>query len=281
MFKRKKKEVEEPNEEEKQEEVKEDGGKEEEVKVLSPILKYIFIGLVCFIVILIVGSASINFGVEPTFEIIGGVTAVLAVLLGISLKFDDKIAYVKKVVIVTTFIFIVNIIYVVIKWTGEKVYNDNTLWSPSIIAVLFFAVVLWLIHWFNGSNKKLIISTLFLLIALHFFVLTAIVNGDEQGVRIIFIVMFFGGLVLGWGADKSLKRFLVFNANPKNYPVGVYLFFGLHFALLVIIAVEIIALPITAISKWPLTNWQIVTACVSVPTALYVVYAVWGKKYME
>lgn len=252
----------------------------EEKKEFSPVIKYILIGVAVLITVVLGFWLSIEFGVNPPFEILGGAIAFGFLIWAVSNKFDDKIKFAKGVLIFVVVCLFANVFYLLSLWMGEKVYNDNSLWSPSVIAVLFFAVAIWFSHWFKGSSCKILITSLALLMANLFFVITAMVNGDEKGVRVMFITIFFSELVLAWGADKSLKKLIYFNMRKGLVPFPIYFIHGLHFIVLVGVAMEMIALPTIAIAKWPITSWQVVTAITSSLTAWYFIYAVWGRKYL-
>ncbi len=206
---------------------------DEENKFLT-IVKYIFIGLLILVGIGIVSWSSLKFGVEPTFELLGGGIAILFTILVASQKFQDKMKFAKGTLLFVGLAIILNILYLIALWIGEKVY------ATALIATRL---------------------------------------GGDEGARFAFIlVMAFEVVTLRLAASSFLKvRSFRGSIHTK---FSRYLFMAMHGVVFFALFVEAISLPIVMVTQWPLSNWQIVVTCLSCPVAWYLVYAVWGKKYL-
>lgn len=259
------------------EDTKQEG--QEEKKEFPPILKFIFIGLICLVVAGIVGWSSIRFGVEPTFELIGGAIAVLFLALVVAQKFQDKVGYAKGVLIFIGICLFANLFYLGTLWTGEKVYNDNSMWSPAIFALLTVCAVVWFAHWFNGSPCKETITILTAFIGLMVYVLIAIGLGGDEGARFAFVFVTAFEVVTIRLAIPSFLRIRYFKGSIRT-EFGWYFVTAMHGVIFTALLFEAVALPVTVVAQLPLSNWQIVVTCMSIPVSWYVLYEVWGKKYL-
>lgn len=232
-------------------------------------IKYGLIGLVSLILVLLAWAST------PTFEIVGGGIVFTAVILAVSQKFQDKMKFAKRALIFIVLCLLVNLFYVVTKWATEKVYNDNSMWSPSIFALLVIGAVAWFVHWFGGPRKGTI-AILSAFIGLMVYVLIAIGLGGDEGVRFAFIFVMAFEVVVTRLAIPSFLRVRDFKGGIHTH-FGSYLMMGWHGGMSMALLCEAVALPIVMVTQWPLTNWQIVVTCLSVPVSWYILYEVWGK----
>lgn len=243
-------------------------------------LKYVFIGLMVLVVTGLLSWSSLKFGVTPTFEVVGGFIVFTVVVFAVSQKFQDKVVFAKGLVIFIGGCLFVNLFYLGTLWTGEKVYNDNSMWSPAVFALLTVCIVVWFVHWFNGSPRKGTIAILTTFIGLMAYVLIAIGLGGDEGVRFAFIFVTAFEIVVLRLAVPSLIRVRYFRSSI-NTPIARHIIASTHWVILISLLVEAIVLPFVMVTQWPLSNWQVVVAGLSCPVAWYIVYAVWGKKYLK
>jgi hypothetical protein len=256
-----------------------DEGLEEESK--SPIiLRNIMIGIGGFVLAVVIIAAYAMWGFENVVKGIA-IPIVLVVIVFATRKFWKLVFSSFRNVVI--FLVVVSVIVLVafLLFLGEKALEfvsiDQTLVSPIVVALLIISVAGWFIYLFNGSgeNQQMIIK-LVVFLSLMIFVLIAITLGGDEGSRFAFIFVITFEVVVMRMAIPSFLKVKSFRSNIRT-KFSRYLVAGLYGVIFFGLVFEAVILPIFMVAQWPLSNWQIVVTCLSVPTSWYILYEAWVK----